>query len=104
MARHCRRGVVVDLRSALGSTNRSVLLDVPLGIFYPVLWKNVPTCKKYSQSKNGEILSQCGFSHWHDTCYYLGECLTEIDGFQVLSERYPSIPIMHIHKEVLYVP
>ena len=59
-----------------------------LETFFPILWV------KSFQLKKGEILSRCGFSHWHDTCYCVGEYLTEIDGFQVLSERRLSMCVM----------
>lgn len=35
--------------------------------------KNVSNWKDSFQLKKDEIPSQCGFSHWHDTCFYVGE-------------------------------
>ena len=35
--------------------------------------KNISNWKESFQLENGGILSQCGFSHWHDTCSYVDE-------------------------------
>ena len=41
--------------------------------YFQFCGKNVSNWKDSFQLKNGGILSQCGFSHWHNTCFYVGE-------------------------------